>query len=86
MLNLIHEFPNNQQKMFLALKQYQSDLSSGAIIAVAFDTETTGLHPVEDKPFLYQFGYYTTNGSGYVWTVDLERQPILGVYFIRAIN
>ena len=86
MLNLIHEFPSNQQKMFLALKQYQSDLSSGAIIAVAFDTETTGLHPVEDKPFLYQFGYYTTNGSGYVWTVDLERQPILGVYFIQAIN
>ena len=23
----------------------------------AFDTETTGLHIIKDKPFLYQFGF-----------------------------
>ena len=47
------------------------------IIAAAFDTETTGLNPVLDKPFLYQFGWINVSEMViYSFVVDLERQPL----------
>lgn len=45
--------------------------------AAAFDTETTGLHHIFDKPFLFQFGWCTEEDKGYTFAVDIERQPIL---------
>ncbi len=44
----------------------------------AFDTETTGLHIVADKPFLFQFGFVHPNlKQGFTFAVDIEQQPIL---------
>lgn len=44
----------------------------------AFDTETTGLHIVKDKPFLFQFGFLDEeHRTGYTYAVDIERQPEL---------
>lgn len=44
----------------------------------AFDTETTGLHITQDKPFLFQFGFLDSkNKIGYTYAVDLETQPNL---------
>lgn len=47
------------------------------IIAGAFDTETTGLHIINDTPFLFQFGWLTSELHGYTFAVDIERQPEL---------
>lgn len=53
--------------------------------AAAFDTETTGLNPVRDKPFLFQFGWIDTDTmKGYTYVVDIERQPILANLVIRV--
>ena len=44
----------------------------------AFDTETNGLHIINSKPFLFQFGYlHPTKHVGYTYVVDLQRQPEL---------
>lgn len=44
----------------------------------AFDTETTGLHIKNDRPFLYQFGFLdNAKQTGYAYSVDIERQPEL---------
>lgn len=52
-----------------------------------FDTETTGLHIVNDKPFLFQFGFLDEkNGQGYTFAVDLERQPVLATAVIERWN
>lgn len=43
-----------------------------------FDTETTGLHIILDKPFLYQFGFIDEEHKiGYSFAVDIERNPEL---------
>ena len=47
------------------------------IIVGGFDTETTGLHHIYDKPFLFQFGWCTNEFIGHTYTVDLELQPEL---------
>jgi len=50
-----------------------------------FDTETTGLHIVNDKPFLFQFGFLDEhNKQGYTFAVDIERQPKLATEVIKA--
>lgn len=55
------------------------------IIAAAFDTETTGLNPVLDKPFLYQFGWLNiAEETIYSFVVDLERQPLLSTQVIKV--
>ena len=42
----------------------------------AFDTETTGLHIINDVPFLYQFGWIAEQeNTGYTYLVDLEETP-----------
>ena len=53
------------------------------IIAGAFDTETTGPHHIYDKPFLFQFGWVTSQLEGHTYTVDLEQQEALAR---RVIN
>lgn len=47
--------------------------------ATGFDTETTGLHPIYDRPFLYQFGWITEEPecNGYTYVVDIEQNPEL---------
>jgi DNA polymerase-1 len=51
----------------------------------AFDTETTGLHITQDKPFLFQFGFLDeVHKTGYTYAVDLERQPELAKQVIKA--
>ncbi len=51
----------------------------------AFDTETTGLHIVYDKPFLYQFGFVdTTLDTIYTYVVDIQKQPTLAKQVITA--
>jgi DNA polymerase-1 len=48
------------------------------------DTETTGLHIINDKPFVYQFGFLNPNNKeGYTYLVDIERQPILAYMVIQ---
>ena len=50
----------------------------------AFDTETTGLHITQDKPFLFQFGFLDeAHKIGYTYAVDIERQPILARAVIK---
>ena len=46
-------------------------------LAGAFDTETTGLHIILDRPFLFQFGWVDTDFQGYTYAVDLEKHPKL---------
>ena len=43
--------------------------------ASGFDTETTGLHIIYDRPFLYQFGWITEDPvyEGYTYVIDLEQ-------------
>ena len=44
----------------------------------AFDTETTGLHIINDVPFLFQFGWINEQeNTGYTYLVDLEETPKL---------
>ena len=49
----------------------------GNHLAGAFDTETTGLHIILDRPFLFQFGWVDTDFQGYTYAVDLEQHPKL---------
>lgn len=50
----------------------------------AFDTETTGLHIILDKPFLYQFGFIDIESKkGWAYSVDLEMQPKLAKQVIK---
>lgn len=50
----------------------------------AFDTETTGLHIIKDKPFLYQFGFIDEESKrGWAYSVDIERQPELAKAVIK---
>lgn len=51
----------------------------------AFDTETDGLHIIQSKPFLFQFGYlHPTKPIGYTYVVDIQRQPELAEQVITA--
>ena len=51
----------------------------------AFDTETTGLHIILDKPFLFQWGFIDpVEKQGWTFAVDLERQPDLARQTINA--
>ena len=51
----------------------------------AFDTETTGLHITQDKPFLFQFGFLDDiDKIGYTYAVDLEQQPELSRQVIKV--
>ena len=49
---------------------------------VGFDTETTGLHIMKDKPFLMIFGYIGARGEREVYTCDLELNPTIAHSFL----
>lgn len=52
-----------------------------------FDTETTGLHIILDKPFLFQFGFIDPNSkTGYTYVVDLDAQPEFAKAVINKWN
>lgn len=53
----------------------------------AFDTETTGLHIIADKPFLFQFGWLDPNGvDGHTFLVDLQKQHDLSRSVLQNWN
>ncbi|MBP7176850.1 MAG: hypothetical protein KBA53_11650 [Thermoclostridium sp.] len=53
----------------------------------AMDTETTGLHIILDKPFIFQFGFlHPTENKGYTFLVDLEKRPALAQAVIHTWN
>lgn len=55
--------------------------------AGAFDTEGTGLNHMQDKSFLFQFGWCDINmKQGWTFAVDIERQPILARQVIKVWN
>jgi DNA polymerase-1 len=54
------------------------------IIVGAFDTETDGLHIIHSRPFMFQFGWLTSELQGYTYVVDLELQPELSRQVINA--
>ena len=65
---------------------FTETLYDGEVIASAFDTETTGLHHIYDKPFLFQFGWCTKDFKGYTYAVDLEQYPELSARTITIWN
>lgn len=85
MFNFRHEaltIHSNQdaERMRTMFKEQQEN-----IIAAAFDTETTGLNPILDKPFLYQFGWLNTvDKTIYTFVVEIDKQPILSKQVISV--
>ena len=58
------------------LNRLWKHLHAHKVTAAAFDTETTGLHPILDKPFLYQCGWYCEEfNKGMSVVIDLEHTP-----------
>lgn len=51
----------------------RSTFISTTPLAGGFDTETTGLHIIKDSPFLFQFGWITTDMQGFTYVVDIQR-------------
>lgn len=63
---------NQQAKDMLRLFREQQPKWGG------FDTETSGLHIILDKPFIFAFGWIHPNlKEGYTFVVDIQRQPNL---------
>ena len=77
--NLIHITTNQQANDMVQLYQKQNP------DVCAFDTETTGLHIILDKPFLFQFGWLCKDCmEGYAFAVYLEKQPDLARQTIKT--
>ena len=77
--NLVHIVTNQQANDMVSLFKHSSPT------ICAFDTETTGLHIILDKPFLFQFGWICPNCmEGYAFAVDIEKQPNLAKQVIRV--
>jgi len=74
----------DESTLYEMMEQFNKDNKD--IIAAAFDTETTGLHHIYDKPFLFQFGWVTKQLQGYTYTVDLEVQEELARRTITMWN
>ena len=85
MIKWQHELIETISQATSVLQDYKRDLKSQLVTAAAFDTETTGLHPVCDKPFLFQCGYYHEE-QGKVFIVDIEKHPDVAKSFIRTWN
>lgn len=66
--------------------KYNKCTAEDNVIAAAFDTETTGLHHIYDKPFLFQFGWVTADMHGYTYAIDLENNKELGRNVITVWN
>lgn len=50
-----------------------------------FDSETTGLHIIEDRPFVFQFGFVNKElTKGWSYSVDLQEEPIIAAACINT--
>lgn len=76
----------NEEQLDTLTTEYLKQVSEKVVVAAAFDTETTGLHHIYDKPFLFQFGWCNTRFEGYTYAVDLEYYPELGRRVITVWN
>ena len=74
MLNWTHVDIITEQDVIDMTGEFFADEAN--ILAAGFDTETTGLHIIYDRPFLYQFGWCTAD-HGHTYAVDLELHPTL---------
>ena len=72
--------------LYAMVESFNRTLSRGVLLATALDTETTGLHHIYDKPFLFQFGWCTSEGTGFTYLVDLEETPELAIRTITIWN
>lgn len=52
----------------------------------AFDTEGTGLHIIDDRPFLFQCGWIDGEGKGRTYIVGLDEDLALATLFIMQWN
>lgn len=81
MLKWIHTTIEDDKQAYAMVENFKSNMPEVG----AFDTETTGLHIICDKPFLYQFGWYNENkGTGWTYVVDIEQRPNLAHEVIKA--
>lgn len=74
MLQWKHNDIVNEQTLYEMVESFNHDKPN--IVAAGFDTETTGLHIIYDRPFLFQFGWCTME-YGRTYTVDIEIAPEL---------
>ena len=87
MIQWTHVYIDNSEIGRQFLQTYQRNLNNKLVTASAFDTETTGLHPIVDKPFLFQCGYYNKEQQhGVIAIVDIEKKPRLAHSFISHWN
>lgn len=81
-----HETITEKDQLVKLTGLYLNQIDEGIVVAAAFDTETTGLHHIYDKPFLIQFGWCTTDMRGYTFAIDIENYPELAVLVITMWN
>lgn len=86
-----HTTINKSEDLDMMVYKYTADNVDGNIIAAAFDTETTGLNHMYDKPFLFQFGWCTKDKKGYTYAVDIERnkklaERTISVWHVLAVQ
>ena len=62
---------------------YESLLKARGVSYIGFDTETTGLNIITDKPFLLSYGW-ENNGEKYVYTVDYTKD--VGKVFVDFVT
>lgn len=60
----------NSEDLLKMCNRFHADRAG--ILAGAFDTETDGLHIKQNKPFLIQWGWVTSDLVGVTYAVDLE--------------
>lgn len=83
MLNWIHYDINTNADAEAMRRNFHATVHT----ATAFDTETTGLHHILDRPFLFQFGWYDEDSKqGWTYAVDLQRTPLLATKVITVWN
>lgn len=80
-----HKLIGTYEEAQQAIRFYRERLKAGAVLASAFDTETTGLHPVLDVPFLFQSGWLE-NSLGYVYVVEIDTNEDVARWFITNWN
>ena len=87
MIQWTHVYVDNPEIGRQFLQTYKRNLNNKLVTASAFDTETTGLHPIKDVPFLFQCGYYNKEQQrGVIAIVDIEKKPRLAHSFISIWN
>ena len=70
----------DREQAMAMIRQYTID----APTIGSMDTETTGLHIIKDRPFIYVFGWVYHTDDIRVYAIDLEENPVLGRQVVRA--